>query len=55
MHQGRIYVFGESVSHQDDAEIHSEMATVASLGAIETFTAPPGVDLFVRILTLSVV
>lgn len=23
VHQGRIYVFGESVSHQDGAEIHS--------------------------------
>lgn len=49
VHQGRIYVFGKSVSHRKDAEIHSEMAAVASNGAGKTFTAPPGVDPFVRI------
>lgn len=52
VHQGCIYVFGKSVSH-DDAEIHSSMAAVASRGAIKTFTAPPRVDLLVPILAVS--
>lgn len=43
VHQGLIYVFGKSVSHENDAEIHSEMPAV--VGAIKTFTAPPGADL----------
>lgn len=44
----------QSGNHPNDAEIHSEMAAGASLGAIKTFTAPPGGDLFVCVLALSI-